>query len=94
MSHGPPFEILDFIPLDPMGRWKAQNCGDSDHLNRMRQLKLPLNVFGHIHEARGTKKVGKTQFINASSLNGTYRPYPIPYTLIEMNTKTKEVTIL
>ena len=95
VSHGPPHNILDYVEGDPYGnKWEAQHCGCLDQLNMLRKLKLPLNVFGHIHEDYGTKKVGKTQFINASSLDGRYVVRDKPYTLIDFNNKTKEVKLL
>lgn len=78
VTHGPPYYILDTTP-------KGQHVGCDDlrwHMaNRLKDLKL--SVFGHVHPAAGTSKLGEVMFINASVVDETYtlanKPQVIDY---------------
>ena len=73
ITHGPPYSICDkTIHGNPEG------CVDL--LNAVRRLKPKYHIFGHIHEAYGINKEGKTTYINASSVNVQYKPQYPPIT--------------
>ena len=66
LTHGPPHDILDLTKRnDKVGcEILKQNI-----LNR---VKPRIHAFGHIHESRGTLKVGDTTFVNSSCLDERY----------------------
>ena len=70
ITHGPPMGILD-----KSQQW-GDNLGCADLLSRIRELSdLRYHIFGHIHGGRGRLTVDKTEFINASFLDETYKPW-------------------
>lgn len=84
ITHGPPKNTLDITKNgDSAGcHWLSQKISD---------LKfLKLHVFGHIHEAKGVRVENGITFVNASALDGKYRPYgsgvPISFLRDESNT--------
>jgi len=66
ITHSPPFGKLDFVNYDRI------NVGCEDLLNRIKEVRPKINVFGHIHEGFGYVFDGHTHFINASVLNERY----------------------
>jgi len=85
ITHTPPQEILDTT----LG-------GDTPGCSSLRyyideKIKPALNVFGHIHEAYGSKVVGKTLFVNGSTCTRRYVPSnkPIIIKLTESKGKLK-----
>lgn len=66
ITHCPPYGILD--------KTKAgEYCGDPILKNRISYLRaLRLNVFGHIHEASGTKRLAPVTYANASVTDEKY----------------------
>eukprot|EP00026_Physarum_polycephalum_P017756 Phypoly_transcript_19088.p1 GENE.Phypoly_transcript_19088~~Phypoly_transcript_19088.p1 ORF type:complete len:151 (+),score=18.92 Phypoly_transcript_19088:146-598(+) len=66
ITHGPPKGILD--------RVEGSNEGCADLLAAVQRIKPKYHIFGHIHEGYGEFSDGTTHFINASNLNGAYRP--------------------
>lgn len=77
ITHGPPRGILDYIPNQNL------SVGCPHLLHKILKTKIKLHVFGHIHEGRGyTYEHGK-MFINASTLDGTYKFMPgNPYKVV------------
>jgi Icc-related predicted phosphoesterase len=74
ITHGPPKGILDFTEYD------KDNVGCPLLLEKVRQVKPKVHVFGHIHEARGKKEIDDTIFINASMVTLRYElRYEMPY---------------
>jgi predicted phosphodiesterase len=70
ITHGPPHRILDQC----QDGFRA-GCEElSRAIDTLPDLKLHL--FGHIHEDRGIVKRGRVTFVNASSLDLQYQPYP------------------
>lgn len=65
ITHGPPHGILDACPT-------SQGC--QDLLSAVRRVAPSVHVFGHIHEGSGVVEIGPTRFVNASVLDGRYRP--------------------
>lgn len=79
ITHGPPQTILDSAgpPINkPL-------LGCELLLDRVKEVKPKIHVFGHIHSARGVKYVNDTLFVNASVLNEqyqyVYKPIVIDY---------------
>ncbi|MGC1780982.1 MAG: metallophosphatase domain-containing protein [Acidobacteriaceae bacterium] len=62
ITHSPPFGILD----RPAGSSEHQGCPAL--LDRVRELKPKLHVFGHVHGSRGTFSTDETLFVNAALL--------------------------
>ena len=59
VTHCPPYGILDKSN-------KGKNAG-SKALKTISQLRKPkMHIFGHIHEAQGTMKIGETLFLNVA----------------------------
>ena len=74
ITHGPPKGILDYTEYD------RDNVGCSLLLEKVKQVKPKVHVFGHIHEARGKKEIDDTVFINASVVTLRYKlRYEMPY---------------
>lgn len=62
VTHGPPFGVLDWNNL-------GESCGCELLLDRVREVRPRLHVFGHIHEGRGMvwlRDIG-TLFANAAA---------------------------
>ncbi len=74
ITHGPAFGHLD------NGSPQKRSLGCELLRQRLEQLaQLKLHLFGHIHEAYGTKQCGGVQFFNSAYLNiharsGNYPP--------------------
>ena len=72
VTHGPPFGILDETE-------EGNLIGCKILLHEVQTRVRPkYHVFGHDHEGYGTKVVGETTFINASSCNRKYQPVNPP----------------
>jgi len=71
ITHGPPYKILD----ETAG---GDYTGCVDLLERIEIIKPKVHVFGHIHEAYGTKLKKNITFVNASICNFNYRPINKP----------------
>lgn len=67
ITHGPPFGILDYAP-------RGGSVGCHDLLAAIIKSNVKLHVFGHIHEGRGSSKVGDILYVNAACLDGGYQP--------------------
>lgn len=65
VTHQPPLEILDFA-----GR---RHYGSKDLLQRVREIKPKLHLFGHIHDAYGQMTDQGTLFSNASVVDEHYK---------------------
>jgi Icc-related predicted phosphoesterase len=74
ITHGPPEGILDFTEYD------RDHVGCPTLLEKVKQIKPKVHVFGHIHEARGKEEIDGTVFINASMVTLRYElRYEMPY---------------
>lgn len=67
ITHGPPAGILDQTRM-------GLQVGCEELRARIGLLSLRLHVFGHIHEARGTQRIGDTLFVNPSAVDVRYQP--------------------
>ncbi|MBI3927878.1 MAG: metallophosphoesterase family protein [Armatimonadetes bacterium] len=74
VTHGPPFGILDRTA-------RGMHAGCQDLLDRVRDVRPALHVFGHIHEAYGQAREGTTLFVNASVCTLRYAPVQPAVTL-------------
>ena len=74
-DRSPPYGVLDEVMY--VGRNPERNVGCQKLMEKIQKIKPKLHVFGHIHEARGVHidKENKITYVNASSLNISYRPY-------------------
>lgn len=74
ITHGPPATLLD--------RTKRNEHVGCEQLEiKVREIKPPLHIFGHIHEAYGEMDRAGTRFINASSVNENYQLVNAPVTI-------------
>ena len=73
ITHGPPYSICDKTI-------HGNREGCVDLLNTVRQVEPKYHIFGHIHEAYGMIKEGKTTFMNVSIVNVRYEPEHRPIT--------------
>jgi Icc-related predicted phosphoesterase len=67
VTHGPPHGILDKTAAPD-----AQHAGCPHLLAAVRERRVGVHVFGHIHEAYGEERHGGTLFVNASTCDLTY----------------------
>ena len=65
ITHGPPAKILDKTH-------DGSDVGCEDLLKKIQDLKIKLHVFGHIHEAYGSKSIEGTVYANACICNLDY----------------------
>lgn len=66
LTHGPAHLILDKVVRGDF------NVGCPHLAKRIEELGIGMHVCGHIHEARGFEYIGKTTYVNASSLDHMY----------------------
>ena len=74
ITHGPPANILDLSCTN-------EHTGCLFLLERVKQIKPRLHVFGHIHEAYGRVEENSTIFVNASTCSLRYKPTQPPITV-------------
>lgn len=71
ITHGPPYQILDFVP-ERWGGFREVGCADlRAHID---QSKIKLHIFGHIHYAAGYRYLDGRTFVNAAALSESYMP--------------------
>ncbi|KAE8895343.1 hypothetical protein PF005_g1269 [Phytophthora fragariae] len=72
VTHGPPHGILDTT-------FTGLHVGSETLLKEtMSRIRPKFHVFGHIHEAYGATRVGKTVFVNAASSTLLAKPRHAP----------------
>ncbi|POM71313.1 Calcineurin-like phosphoesterase [Phytophthora palmivora] len=75
VTHGPPHGILD-------STFTGLHVGSETLLKEtMSRIRPSFHVFGHIHEAYGATRVGKTVFVNAASSTLLAKPRHAPVVL-------------
>lgn len=79
ITHSPPWGIRDCVIDFVNGR--VENVGSTTLLERVKEIKPMLHVFGHIHEGYGEFKT-ETHFVNASHVNERYKPVNKPIRVI------------
>jgi Icc-related predicted phosphoesterase len=78
VTHGPPYKQGDLLCNKFKRDGEDPNVGCIDLLNRIKEIKPKISVFGHIHEAYGITEDEHTKYINASVLNENYKPVNAP----------------
>jgi len=74
LTHTPPNGIRDFVL-----NWRGnENVGCELLRQRLEDMNILLNVFGHIHEAYGSSYIKNTMYVNASICNPRYQPINKP----------------
>lgn len=71
ITHSPPYGLLD--ELD-----NKQHIGCKELYKRIKDLKIPNHIFGHVHNDYGIVRTRNTVFINSASLDGKHRPINTP----------------
>ena len=66
ISHSPPHGIMDRTA-------NRYNCGSFSLLEKIKEIKPKLVIFGHIHCCRGIYKDSNTIYVNASVLDDNYK---------------------
>jgi Icc-related predicted phosphoesterase len=74
--HGPPRDHGDGVPE----RDGIRRTGSPSLLERIRQVRPKLVVFGHIHEGRGEWRLGPSVLANVTILDEKYRHIHEPWT--------------
>ena len=70
ITHTPPAEVLDRSSRD-------ETLGCPLLADRLAALQPKLHCFGHVHASRGCRVVGKTTYVNATSVNSSLQmAYP------------------
>ena len=80
ITHGPPADILDLTS-------DGLHVGCKQLLERVKQIKPRLHVFGHIHEGYGRVEQDSTIFVNASTCTLRYKPTQPPI-VVDLPVKT------
>lgn len=78
ITHSPPYGVMD--ELD-----NKQHIGCEELLKRIKRIKVGHHIFGHIHDDYGIVRTRDTTFINASSLDNSYRYINSPITLTNIS---------
>jgi Icc-related predicted phosphoesterase len=74
ITHGPPHGIGDRTLA-------GKHAGCEDLREIVGRVAPRLHLFGHIHEGAGVSTIGRTTFVNASSLDLSYKPVNMPVVL-------------
>lgn len=75
ITHGPPLGILD--ELDDKKMIGCKNLKD-----KLKELNISFHIFGHVHDDYGSVKTQKIEYINASSLDASYKVVNQPISVI------------
>ena len=66
VTHGPPFGVLDRV-------WDGRRVGCEELARALERIRPRLHLFGHIHEAYGTRRENGVLSVNACTCNLFYR---------------------
>lgn len=73
ITHGPPYKILDeLVRID--GTPKGQFVGSEHLLNKIKEIKPDIHIFGHIHCGYGEKHLDGTSYYNVAICDEMYYP--------------------
>lgn len=75
--HGPPRAFGDTVPR---GEGKFELCGCPHLLERIKEIRPRLVVYGHIHEGRGEWRLGRTRLANVTLVDARCEPAYEPWT--------------
>lgn len=74
ISHGPPFGILDGIPMKECPDGSLYHTGSHSLLEAIERINPSLVIFGHIHENGSCKEtIDGITYVNASIVDERYR---------------------
>lgn len=73
ITHGPPYKILDEL-IYTDGTPKGQFVGCPYLMDRIREIKPDIHIFGHIHCGFGQKHFNGTSFYNVALCDEMYMP--------------------
>lgn len=76
--HGPPHGYGDRTTA-------GTDVGSRAELELVERTEATLAVFGHIHEARGRWRHGRSTLINASAVDFQYQPVPDPVHVLDLD---------
>jgi len=79
VSHGPPYGFGDLAPAIPGMRVNSEHRGSKSLTDHILRVKPRFVVCGHIHEGYGVYKLQDTTIVNASLMDGSYRPINEPF---------------
>jgi Icc-related predicted phosphoesterase len=71
ITHGPAYGILDTVNFAD-GTPKSEHLGCQHLMDRIREIKPDLHIFGHIHSSHGIKHHEGVSFYNASCCDEMY----------------------
>ena len=75
VTHSPPYGVLDDVAMGSI----IVRVGSKSLEMKVRTLpNLKLHVFGHVHESYGISRELGTDYVNASHVDGNYRPVNHP----------------
>ena len=73
LCHQPPYGVLDKVEFKGAPKhWLGKHAGSKPILSYIKRKQPPYVLCGHIHEAKGEKKIGKTKVINLGC-HGDYK---------------------
>jgi len=73
LCHQPPYGILDKVNFSGVPEnWRGKNAGSKAILDYIKKKQPKYVLCGHIHEAKGMKKIGKTKVYNLGA-SGDYQ---------------------
>ena len=70
VTHGPPAGILDEVRRED---GLLEHTGCPSLRRRIEETRVPLHLFGHIHEGHGRHESGGTTYLNISTMDSGYR---------------------
>lgn len=70
LTHCPPYGIMDETQYP---EYAKQHIGDRNLLNRIKEIKPILSVYGHNHGENGVIKIDGTTFVNCSIVDERYK---------------------
>jgi Icc-related predicted phosphoesterase len=76
--HGPPAGYGDLTA-------RGMTVGSTAQLELVRRVAPALNVYGHIHEGRGSWRLGPTQLVNASAVDLQYQLHDEPIVVYDID---------
>lgn len=94
VTHCPPYKIMDQV-LPQFIKWakltygesgKEGNIGSTGARKITERYEILLHLFGHVHEGKGIKKIGKTTFVNTGSFGREFE-------LAEIKVQNSEVEV-
>lgn len=80
--HQPPYGVLDRVGLPAPKAWHGKHAGSKVILNYIKKEKPSYGFCGHIHEAVGKDKIGKTILYNLGASGS--------YLFLDFDNKTKK----